>query len=199
MFHYTYVIRNEETGQYYIGVRSSELEPNEDTYMGSGKRLKAEMLKSPEVWFKYVLEIHPTRNDANTDERQSTKGHLNNGLCLNERHGGNGWFEVGKKFSENHKANLKIAAQRRVVEKPTSVETIAKIVAKTTGQKRSVEIKLKMSATVKGKYQRPMTEEEKLHLSKVTTGLKKSPEHIANVVAAKKRNKELRLAQQLTN
>lgn len=198
MFHYTYNIHNESTGQYYIGLRSSKLEPNEDPYMGSGTWLKAEMRKLPTGWNKYVLGIHPNRKDAAEDEKNSTKGHLNNGLCLNLVQGGSTNRMAGGIHSPEHKAKLKIAAQRRVKEKPATAETIAKIVLKNTGKKRTEETRHRMSCSLKGKNQRPKTNEEKLHLSLVTKGKKKSPEHIANVVAAKKRNKELRLAQLYT-
>ena len=40
-FHYIYKMTRIDTGEYYIGMRSSRVRPEEDSYLGSGLRLRA--------------------------------------------------------------------------------------------------------------------------------------------------------------
>jgi hypothetical protein len=103
MYHYTYIIHNSETQQFYIGVRSSEVPPQEDPYMGSSRVLSALLRKEPASWTKYVIAEFETRNAALYNEYELTEpAVLQTKECLNMCRGGWGWREVGVKFSEEH-------------------------------------------------------------------------------------------------
>ena len=90
MYHYTYVIFNEVTDQYYIGVRSSKVDPHIDPYMGSitDPELHAAMWTGGD-WAKYIVETFTSREDADRAEHVLIKDHFQNGNCVNSR---NGWL-----------------------------------------------------------------------------------------------------------
>jgi hypothetical protein len=52
-FHYNYVIHKESTREYYIGVRSSECDPQDDPYMGSSVILD-KRLETETDWIKFM-------------------------------------------------------------------------------------------------------------------------------------------------
>jgi hypothetical protein len=93
----------------------------------------------------------------------------------------------GVSASEEQKEKNRLAAKGRVM----SPESIAKGVAKRTGQKRSEETKLKMSLAAKGKPKGPMSDEEKLKRSVALKGKKKREGHgdaISATVATQRAN-----------
>jgi hypothetical protein len=101
MNHYTYVIHNQQTGRYYIGVRSCKCDPQDDTnYWGSSSYLDAERAHDPENWLKYVIKTYETRDEAGTDEYSLTEGHIDNGVCVNQTRGGHNWYEYSKATRE---------------------------------------------------------------------------------------------------
>ena len=93
----------------------------------------------------------------------------------------------GVPMTEEQKA--KIRATKAANPTKMSAESIAKRIAKQTGQKRSEETKLKMSLAAKGKPKGPMSEEEKLKRSIALKG-KSKPEgmgkKLSETVAAQK-------------
>lgn len=68
--HYVYKITNRRTGSYYIGSRTHP-HPELDTYMGSSKLLKRLFkIEGIDIFEKTVLQIFPTRKQANFYERK---------------------------------------------------------------------------------------------------------------------------------
>jgi hypothetical protein len=107
--------------------------------------------------------------------------------------GGRGWGS-NTRFSAEHRRKLSAARQARNMSAEALAAMSAKISAIHKGVKRSTETKARMSAAQKG-IPKPISEAGKLHLSMVMTGVKKTPQAIANSVAARQRNKQARLAQ----
>jgi len=94
-------------------------------------------------------------------------------------------WNKGVAITEEQREKNRIAATG----KKRSAESIAKAVAKQTGQKRSEETKLKMSLAAKGKPKGPMSEAEKLKRSVALLGKSKQAGHgtrISETVAAQK-------------
>ena len=70
-YHYTYLITNTTNQMKYIGVRSCNCLPeNDSNYMGSSKLLNEAMETSPEAFVKTIIETFPTREVANADEQR---------------------------------------------------------------------------------------------------------------------------------
>ncbi len=67
MPHYTYWLTCNETGQHYIGKRTSSNVPEEDDYMSSSKVVH-EMLSNGRTFSKYILAIWDTSEEAMSHE-----------------------------------------------------------------------------------------------------------------------------------
>jgi len=81
-FHYTYKITHVVTEQFYIGVRSSHIAPEEDiNYMGSGNWIK----ELDEIFNlkKEIIEKYPTRTIAEKRERELIKDAIKQYGCMN--------------------------------------------------------------------------------------------------------------------
>lgn len=161
--HYTYVIHNENSGRYYIGVRSSELAPEDDEkYMGSSKHLKAEMKEQPTGWNKYIQQTYASRSEALDDEKASISGHLQNGLCINLSPGGTGWKsitaslgrvvsdETKRKISEKTKGKEITQAHRDAISKARTGIPRPDVAAAHRGKKKSDEHKRNLSIAKTG-------------------------------------------------
>lgn len=102
-YHYTYKVTLEETGQFYIGVRSSKLEPELDVkYKGSMVSWKVDkkLLK------KEIIEVYDSREEANEDEFQLIeieKIQLKNNLCMNAHIPSKGFCMNGIKWTDERK------------------------------------------------------------------------------------------------
>jgi hypothetical protein len=69
-YHYTYIITNTNTQMKYIGVRSCNFLPENDSdYMGSSKALDEAMNETPETFTKIIIDTFPTREIANSNEQ----------------------------------------------------------------------------------------------------------------------------------
>lgn len=81
--HYTYRIDDEETGEFYIGVRSCYWDAEKDSaYMGSGKwALTA--VRSGRPLRKTILGVYATRAEAEVAEMTAIRTHAGNPLCRN--------------------------------------------------------------------------------------------------------------------
>ncbi|MBP7966661.1 hypothetical protein KAZ66_00085 [Candidatus Woesebacteria bacterium] len=90
IYHYVYKITNITNNEYYIGLRSSNIEPIKDAYMGSGTRIVNSIKKHGSQNFqKQIIEIFENRELASSKEEQLvTKEILNDPLCLNLKTGG---------------------------------------------------------------------------------------------------------------
>lgn len=112
MNHYTYVIYNKNTDEYYIGVRSCECSPQDDSYMGSPAKPIRHRFKREPGWTKFIIGEYATREEAAKDEFDLIQGHLGNGKCLNQCSGGCTWYrdiphtqEVRRKISDAARAS----------------------------------------------------------------------------------------------
>lgn len=95
--HYVYQITDNITKCYYIGVRSSVVEPHNDKYMGSGNWIKShqkeygKFLKRCKGRFnKTILEICESRELAFDLERRLVSEYFNDPYCMNICGGGIG-------------------------------------------------------------------------------------------------------------
>jgi hypothetical protein len=75
MNHYTYNIINKTNGKYYIGMRSSEVNPVEDigiNYFGSSmnKELKEELNNDKSNFIYHIIKTYDSREDAYKDEER---------------------------------------------------------------------------------------------------------------------------------
>ncbi|WP_407307908.1 GIY-YIG nuclease family protein [Acinetobacter sp.] len=92
MEHIIYKITNTLNNRFYIGMHSTE--NVNDGYLGSGRRIKAEVRKyGKEHFVKEILERLPSREMLKTREAEIVCEELrNNPLCLNLKNGGEGGF-----------------------------------------------------------------------------------------------------------
>ncbi len=91
-FHYVYMLYHDQTGLYYIGVRSSYLKPDKDNYWGSGSILwdvyhlqgyYSPDQGKPQGWHKYIVAVFDNRVDANRYETTTIRGEVGSEYCLN--------------------------------------------------------------------------------------------------------------------
>lgn len=121
MFHYTYKTINLQTGDFYLGVRSSKKPPGEDPYLGSGVRITNAIKKYGRSSFKKeILATYPSRAVANDAEKLLIEKHLGHQNCYNIANGGNGWGLLGKRAPAE--VYERIAAKQRGVSKPKHSE-----------------------------------------------------------------------------
>lgn len=127
MHHYVYRLLNNSTNEYYYGSRSSKLDPNLDTYMGSMKTWKP----NKKELTKEIICTFETRLLANVFETNIIKQHINDPLNKNYSIPGPSFSYYGIKGitrSEDHKKALSWK-----------------------GRTHSEETKKKMSESAKGK------------------------------------------------
>lgn len=124
-FHYIYKITRVETGQFYIGMHSTD--DLDDGYFGSGKIITASIKKhGKEKHTKEIIETLPSREALKLRERELVNEELlNNKLCMNLKLGGEGGFTTKmtlkgweasdrrSRQSESMKANWGKNPQRR--------------------------------------------------------------------------------------
>lgn len=84
-FNYVYKIVNTKTNEFYIGVRSCDCDIKEDKYMGSSSIWTKLYIKEHiEVLLKEIIEILPTRKEANAREVELLQQYKNDPLCINK-------------------------------------------------------------------------------------------------------------------
>jgi len=90
--HYVYRINNPSTGEYYIGKRTCSGPIEEDSYMGSGLRLKRAMkARAEDGWFKEILISCESEEEAYDLEEAAVGDRWETDpLCLNLASGGTG-------------------------------------------------------------------------------------------------------------
>jgi len=94
------------------------------------------------------------------------------------------WNKGGVEITDEHRANIKKAANTRIIDPIKQAEGQRKRIAKMLGRKQSEETCRNKSIALKGKSKGPMSEEEKLKRSITMTGQKKTKTHGANVANA---------------
>lgn len=158
MEHILYKTTNLLNDRFYIGMHSTE--NLDDGYLGSGKRLKAEIKKYGKENFKReILEVQPSRKLLEQREEQVVNEELlSNPLCLNLKNGGEG----GGKFSSKEHQRKTASAGGKVggakvgkIYAPTLAQRCSDAGTLFTlgflGKKHSEKTKLRMSASAKGK------------------------------------------------
>ena len=196
-YHYTYIIINTTNQMKYIGVRSCNCLPENDSdYMGSSKILNEAMEVEPEAFTKTIIETFSTREIANTNEQwlHETYDVARNSeffnLCIAPKK-----FNMcerthsdstKKKMSESAKGRPRSAETRKKLSdshkgKTFSEETLKKMSDAQRGKKHSLETRKKMSIAQSGENHSqygkvpwnkgiPHTDEVKEKLRKANSG-----------------------------
>lgn len=92
-FHYIYKTTRIDTGEYYIGMRSSRVRPEEDSYLGSGLRLRAAVKRHGRESFSKMILIQGIQGRealAKVERWAITTVHVKDPLCYNMTTGGGG-------------------------------------------------------------------------------------------------------------
>lgn len=90
MYHYVYKITDKKRNKYYIGVRSSEIKPEQDLgheYFSStcnGKFIK-EQKENPNQYIYEIIKTFPNREEAFEYETQLIRQNKNDENCFNGR------------------------------------------------------------------------------------------------------------------
>jgi group I intron endonuclease len=189
IYHYIYKTTNNINGKYYLGMRSTNKDPWNDPYLGSGKFLIKSIKKyGKENFNKEILGFYETREELAlieslivsqeiVDDRNSynmTTGGF--GFSLGHKMG------LGKKLSKEHIKNISLSKSGKNnpnFGKPRSEETKRKM----SKPKNSINMhgpkselhKLKLSNSLKGHY---VSDDTKRKISISNTGKKQSPETI---------------------
>lgn len=111
-YHYIYQVTNKANGYIYIGVRQSNVPPEDDTnYMGSGTRIKYAISKYGKQQFeKTIISLHETRESALAAESTIVNFDFVQRLdTYNLKVGGEGGSVKGRFVSEEHRRKLSIA------------------------------------------------------------------------------------------
>lgn len=112
MNHYVYQITDIETEQYYIGVRSCEIEPYKDPYMGSGNWVRNHKItfgkwleNSGGRFVKVILGLCESRELAYELESETVSEYFHDPLCMNLCGGGRGCGvgELSSKYKKETK------------------------------------------------------------------------------------------------
>jgi hypothetical protein len=144
--HYTYIVNNRETGEFYIGSRSCNCKSEEDIkYMGSmvaWKPNKNDLIKT------ILNNKFLTREEAIKEEIQLIKENINNPLNKNYNIPGLGFHNTGRVFEKSVRDKMRLA---RLGDKnprygnPHSEETKEKIRIKAKGRIYSEETRKRLS------------------------------------------------------
>lgn len=167
MFHYTYqvtVSNPTDARRFYIGVRSSDVKPEDDVYFGSCRPFKRwQEANGTGGLVKQVLAVWPTRNDALLHE-----------ILLHD------CFDVAKnpEFWNQVKQTAESFDCTGVPKAPEHAKKIGRPGEKhwAWGKKLSQETKAKMSASRSGsnnfRYGKPLPEDLKKKISEAQKGEK---------------------------
>lgn len=187
-YHYVYITTNLINGKQYVGDRSCNCLPEEDSYLGSGRPLfeNAKKKYGKENFSKEILEILDSREKTHKAEEkyiQIYKTHISQGGYNISWKGGYGknndtlsketkqklsQIKKGIKFSDIHKENLK----KTHTGLKQSKETVNRRISKTTGLKRSEEFKEKL--------RKPKSKQTRERIKATLTGQKHAEERKQN-------------------
>jgi len=197
IYHYTYIIKNTTNNIQYIGVRSCNCLPENDSgYMGSSKSLVEAMKVEPETFTKIIIDTFPTREIANTNEQwlHETYDVARNPEFYNQMNAPLGFCMSGREHSKETKEKMSVSTSGKnhpLYGKKRSLETRKNISAakkgKTKGKNNpnygkhhSPEARQKMSDANKGEnnhnYGKKRSPETCKKLSAANKGKKRSPE-----------------------
>lgn len=180
-----------ETGEFYIGRRTSNLPPNEDSYRGSSKTWYSQLTKDTihNVLVKEIIDSSfQTQDELNLAEANIIKENIENPLCRNSFVPPTKFIRIGP-LSIEHKQKI----SKAMTGVPKSEESVKSRSSKRRGTKASDETRKKQSESHKGI--KPSEETKKLisensywktdegrnHMSMLKKGLKKSDTHKENL------------------
>lgn len=152
IYHYIYQITNKANGHIYIGVRQSNIPPEDDfNYLGSGKHIKSAILKYGKQQFeKTIISLHETRESALVAEATIVDTNfVSRKDTYNLKVGGEGGSVRGRRVSDETKQKMSVAQ---------------------AGKSISEEQKQKLSAMKKGRPGIPRTEETRRKMSETRKG-----------------------------
>jgi len=132
MYYYLYKITNINNGKYYIGARTSKLEPVFDVdYLGSGKGIKKAISKyGKENFIKQILVICPSKEYVfNLEKLYITEDVINDRQSYNMRSGGYGGTS-SIDWTDERKFACKKGANNTYTTRPEVKEKISKSVRK---------------------------------------------------------------------
>lgn len=140
--HYTYIVKDIKSGEFYIGSRSCDCKADEDvTYLGSmivWKPNKKNLIKT------ILNDKFLTRDEAIEDEIRLIKENINNPLNKNYNIPGLGFHNTGRIFGEDTRNKMRMARlgnKNPRFGKSHSDETKEKIRKKAVGRKLSEEVR----------------------------------------------------------
>lgn len=152
-YHYTYLITQQNTGEFYIGVRSCKIEPDKDKYMGTPITWKRMPTYDRSKQTKIVLSIYDSREEASKNEIILIDKFKNDPLNRNY-HNTKNFCSYGKTHTEETKQKMSEASKgekNNMYGKPLSDEHKQKISQSLKGKPTSEQSKKKMSEAKKGK------------------------------------------------
>lgn len=195
MFHIIYKTTRISTGEYYIGIHSSN--KLMDSYLGSGDRIRALVRKyGRQEFIRENLLVLNTRRDALQKEHEILSPEvLSDPLCINICVGGKGNPNGGHGISQDAKAKLSILhtgkklsdrTKQRISKSKTGqpsklkgrtrpLDVVIRIRQQNTGKLRSAQTKQLISIARMGK---PRTDETKQKLREYKRGQKHSLESL---------------------
>lgn len=143
---YFYKIINLVNNKYYYGIRSTDKNPVEDNYMGSGIAIEKAISKyGKENFKKEIIADYPTRKEASDHEEEVvTIDLVNVDECYNLRTGGG---NIGL-LSEETKQKIKEKRKLQVI----TPEAMKKSSDKRRGRQASISHRKNISKALKGKY-----------------------------------------------
>lgn len=80
--HYVYRLTDQESGQFYIGCRTTNVDPHLDPYRGSGKWPQS-VIAAGHLLVKEVIEIYETREEAEGAEKALIRSFDQDENCMN--------------------------------------------------------------------------------------------------------------------
>lgn len=104
--HYTYLILDKETKEFYIGVRTCEGDPKEDTYMGSMATWKRQENFNQDRHKKTILSVYATREEANKSEKILIQKFIKDPLNRNYHIPSGTFGNYNRTFTEEHKRKI---------------------------------------------------------------------------------------------
>lgn len=169
LFNYFYKTVNLLNGRYYYGIRSTNIHPNKDSYLGSGKVIKeAIRLYGKESFKKEVINHYPSRLEASWHEQMIVTDELiKDPQCYNIRTGGeNGYIQSEETRLKIKKANTGKKHSEETLQKQREEKRLN---PPFKGRKHSEESKQKISDGNTGKK---LTVDQKNHLREINLGEK---------------------------
>ena len=161
--HYIYQIVK-DTGEFYIGMRSCNCDPELDPYFGSGLRLKHAIAKHGKEKFRKEILINNVKDRetlTRLEKQIVTQELVDDDNCYNLRIGGHGGSVKGHIHSDVAKSKMSTA--RKGV--PFSDAHKAAIATANTGKKLSDARKAAISAAKTGKKLAPFSDAHKAAMS----------------------------------